>query len=149
MKVKNFMSAPAITIDADATLKEIVHLLSSHQISGVPVVDDDGKLIGMISWHELFPSVKNIRPPDVRIPVLFNEIVDLKNMVDSYKQFAHFKARHLMSPSPVCVDADDPIGHVVWTMVQNNLYIIPVLSGDALVGVLTRRDFIRFLAQEL
>lgn len=130
-------------------LKGIIHLLSSHDISGVPVVDTGGKVTGMISWRELFPGIKTIRRPDVRIPVLFKEIIDLKQTVDSYKQAIHLTAKDIMSHSPVCVDAEDHIGEVVWTMVQDNLYMVPVLEGDTLVGILTRRDFIRFLAQEL
>lgn len=149
MKVRDLMSAPVITTNADMPLKEIIELLSSHDISGVPVVDTDGKLTGMISWPELFPAVKTITRPEIRVPVLFKEIVDLKSTLDSYKESRHLTAKDIMSPSPIYVDVDDYIGEVVWTMVQDDLYMVPVLEGDRLVGILTRRDFIRFLAQEL
>lgn len=149
MKVKHLMSAPVITVNADTSLKEIIHLLNTHDISGVPVVDADGKVIGMISWRELFPKVKTITRPEIRIPVLFREIVDLKYTLDSYKASAHLTAKDIMSPSPVVVDVDDLIAEVVWTLVLDNLYMVPVLEGDKLVGIVTRRDFVRFLAQEL
>lgn len=149
MKVRDLMSTPAITVTADMPLKEIIHLLSDRDISGVPVVDTDGKVMGMISWPELFPRVKTYRRPEVRIPVLFREIVDLKNTVNSYKQSIHLTAKDIMSPFPIFVDVDDNIGEVVWTMVQDDLYTVPVLEGETLAGILTRRDFIRFLAQEL
>jgi CBS domain-containing protein len=149
VKVKDLMSAPVITVKADTPLKEIIHLLSAHDISGVPVVDADEKVMGMISWPELFPQVKTITRPEIRVPVLFREIVDLKYTLDSYKASAHLTARDIMSPFPVVVDVEDLIVEVVWTLVLDNLYMVPVLEGDRLVGILTRRDFIRFLAQEL
>ncbi len=149
MKVKQLMSAPVITVNTDTPLKEIIQLLSTHDISGVPVVDADSKVIGMISWRELFPRIKTITRPEIRVPVLFREIVDLKYTLDSYKESVHLTAKDIMSPAPIVVDVDDLIGEVVWTLVLDNLYMVPVLEGDTLVGILTRRDFIRFLAQEL
>ena len=149
MKVRSLMSAPVITAHADMSLKEIIHLLNTHDISGVPVVDNDGKVIGMIGWPELFPRIRMVGRPAVYIPVLFREIVDLKNTVDSYKESTHLTAKDIMSHSPVFVDVEDNIGEVVWTMVQDDLYMVPVLEGTNLAGILTRRDFVRFLAQEL
>jgi CBS-domain-containing membrane protein len=149
VKAKYFMSAPVITVNADTTLKEIVQLLSAHEISGVPVVDSVGKMIGMIGWQELLPGMKIVRSPDIRIPMLFKEIVDPQNMVDSYKQSVQLSAKDIMSPSPVCAEVNDHIGEVIWTMAQHHLHMIPILDSENLVGVFTHRDFIRFLAQEV
>lgn len=149
MKVRHLMTAPVITVDADMPLKEIIRVLSTNDISGAPVVDTDGKVIGMISWPELFPRIRMIGRPAVHIPVLFREIVDLKNTVDSYKLSTHLTAKDIMSTSPIVVDVDDLVGEVVWTMVQGDLYMVPVMDGDTLAGIITRRDFVRFLAQEL
>lgn len=143
------MSTPVITAHADMSLKEIINLLNANDISGVPVIDADGKVIGMISWPELFPRIRMVGRPSVHIPVFFREIVDLKNTLESYKESAHLKAKDIMTPLPVFVDIEDNIGEVVWTMVQDDLYMVPVLEGDTLAGILTRRDFVRFLAREL
>lgn len=149
MKVKYLMSAPAITVHADMPLKEIIQLISAQDISGVPVVDSDEKVIGMIGWSELFPRVRRVGRPAVYVPVLFREIVDLRNTLDSYKESTHLTAKDIMTPLPLFVDVEDNIGEVVWTMVQDDLYMVPVLEGEKLAGILTRRDFVRFLAQEL
>jgi predicted transcriptional regulator len=87
--------------------------------------------------------------PAVYVPVLFREIVDLRNTLDSYKESTHLTAKDIMTPLPLFVDVEDNIGEVVWTMVQDDLYMVPVLEGEKLAGILTRRDFVRFLAQEL
>jgi CBS domain-containing protein len=149
VKVQELMSSPAISVKANASLTEIVHLINSHGINHVPVIDDSNRVMGMIGQYELFPKARKFRSLAVGIPVLFRQIVDVKDIVGSYKQAAHVKAKDIMSPAPVCVDVIDEIDHVIWKMVENNLQTVPVLREERLVGIVTRSDFIRLLAREL
>lgn len=149
MKVQNLMSAPVISVKIDTVLAEIVHLINSHQINHVPVIDANERVIGMIGSHELFPKAKIFRSSDVRIPTLFKQIVDVKHIVASYKEATQVVAEDIMSPPPVCVDVNDDVNHVIWQMAEKNLQTIPVVRDEKLVGIVTRRDFLRLLAQGL
>lgn len=149
VRAQDVMSAPAIAVRPDTTLKEIVQLLSARQISSVPVVDDDARVLGIIGWSELFPGTRFIKAPDVRAPVLFKRVVDVNNLTGSYKQAAELTAQDMMSPLSVCGDLDDRVETLVKIMVEEELHMIPILREDRLVGVVTRSDFIRYLAEEL
>lgn len=149
MWVKELMSSPAITVQPDTTLKEIMQLLTTRHISSVPVVDADQRLLGIIGWKELFPSARYVRASDVRAPAVFKRITDPKNIVASYKAAASLPARQIMSPRPVVRGVDDDLDELIFTMAKENLHMIPVVQDDHLVGVVTRTDVIRFLAKEL
>lgn len=149
MRAKDLMSRPVISVKANTTLREIIHLISAQQISGLPVVNESEEVIGIISLRELFLRRKTLKSPDLRVPVLFEQIVDLEHVVSIYKESMNIVAKDIMSLAPVCVDANDSINQVIWTMVENDLYTIPVLRSGKLAGVVTRGDFIQFLARKL
>jgi CBS-domain-containing membrane protein len=129
MKVLALMSTPVISVKADSILPEIVQLIDFHQINSVPVINANEEVIGMIGSRELFPKGKSFRSPDLRIPVLFKQIVDIKYIINSYKELTHVTAKDIMSPSPACVDVNDEINQVLWMMVEKDLHTIPVLRS--------------------
>ena len=143
------MSTPPVYINAQASLKEIIELIITHQISTIPVLDRAGSVTGTISWHEIFPRAKKVWSPDVRIPVLFNQSIDIEHIVSAYTQSSHLAAKDIMSDSPLCVDVEDDFEHVVWVMSDETVDMIPVLNDSILVGVITRSDIMRFIVKEL
>jgi CBS domain-containing protein len=149
MLAKELMSSPVITVQPDATLKEIVQLLSHRQISSVPVVDADEQVLGIIGWTELFPSTRYVGSPDVRAPAVFNRITDPQNIVESYQAAAGFTASEIMSPDFVYRDVDDNLDELIYTMAEEKLHMIPIVQEGRLVGVVTRTDVVRFLAKAL
>jgi len=149
MKAKDLMSAPAIAVQPETPLKEIVQILSERGIGTVPVVDGAGRVMGLIGWGELFPTTRYIKASDVRAPVLFKRVIDLQTMAEHYKHAAEKTAQDIMAPCPHCADVEDRVQELVKVMVEENLHMLPILNEDRLVGVLTRSDFIRFLAKVL
>lgn len=149
MKVQKLMTAPAVSVKEDASLTDIIHIINSHQINHVPVIDSDERVIGIIGADEIFPKTRILRSPDVCIPVLFKHIVDYKDALHSYKQFTHVTAKDIMSPYPECADVNSELDQILKIMVEKRLLAIPVLREGRLAGVFTRNDFIRLIAQEL
>lgn len=149
MLAKELMSSPVITIHPDATLKEVMQLLSHRQISSVPVVSADQQVLGIIGWTELFPSTRYVGSPDVRAPAVFNRITDPQNIVESYQAAAGFTASEIMSPDFVYRDVDDNLDELIYTMAEEKLHMIPIVQEGRLVGVVTRTDVVRFLAKAL
>lgn len=147
MKAKDLMTHEVITVRADATVDNIAQLLDDHHISGVPVVDEEGHAIGIVSESDLFLKPKGIPFSAVKLPMLFKQWVDPARLAEIYAEAHHHTAADVMTQEMVCVNADDEVGHVAWFMAQRNLKRVPVLQDGILVGMITRADMIRMLAQ--
>lgn len=147
MKAYRVMTKDVITVRPDTTVEEIAHLLSTHRISAVPVVDDDHRVIGIVSESDLFLKEKGIPFSAVKLPALFKQWVEPSRLAEIYEGARHHTAADVMTSQVVCVDANDDIGHVAWLMAQRNLKRVPVLRDGKLVGIITRADLIRLLAK--
>lgn len=121
-RCRNVMNTNVITIQADATVKEAIALLLKHNISGLPVVDDRKRLLGIVTEYNFIQSVT--RP-------------DLKSE----------PVRNVMSTHVITVDEDTIPLKVVNIMEKHRIRRIPVVRGDELVGVISRRDILRYVTE--
>jgi predicted transcriptional regulator/nucleotide-binding universal stress UspA family protein len=115
------MSAPAVTVAPDATFKEVVDLMLRRSISALPVVDDTGALLGMISEADLIA-----RP------------------AHSGRRRGMQTAAGIMSAPAECVHLDDTVRDVARRMLESRRKHFPVLDGSRRpVGIVSRRDLLR------
>jgi CBS domain-containing protein len=119
-QVKRAMTTNVITIDPDATVDDACAMLLRHHISGLPVVDSDRRLVGIISERDLLE--------------LFSDSSCETHLISKYMQ------RKVLT-----VTEDDHLTDVVDLFVRQGFRRIPVVCGDKLVGVISRRDLIRFI----
>ena len=141
------MTKDVTTVRPDTTVEEIAHLLTTHRISAVPVVDDDHRVIGIVSESGLFLKEKGIPFSAVKLPALFRQWVDPGQLAEIYEGTRHHTANDIMSKDVICVDDNDDIGHVAWLMAQRSLKRVPVVRDGKLVGIISRADLIRLLAK--
>lgn len=142
MKAEQLMTTPVIAVKSSTTVYEIASLLMTHRINSLPVIDDEDHVIGLVTKDDLFLKERHYRL-DLKIPTLFKEIVNLPELVEAYKQSGHICAEDVMLRDPVCVDVDDELGAVAWTMIQQHVHMAPVLRNGKLVGVISRRDLLK------
>jgi nucleotide-binding universal stress UspA family protein/predicted transcriptional regulator len=148
LKVSDVMTREVIAVRADTGVQEIARLLKAHRIGGVPVIDDESNVVGMISEGDLF--LKRKRAPYgsmVDAPMLFGQFIEPENIAEIYQEARYLKAADVMSEATVTVDPQDHVGHVAETMMLRGLRRIPVLHDGRLVGVISRSDIIDLLAQ--
>ncbi|MGW6316518.1 MULTISPECIES: CBS domain-containing protein [unclassified Streptomyces] len=142
-KVGSVMTKEVISAKYDTTFKEVAHLLAHHHISGLPVVDDDEKVVGVISESDLL--ARQAATPDRYEPKHRFQLSALSR--NSKEQAAKAKARtagQLMSEPPVTVHADDTIVKAARTMAQRRVERLPVLDEEErLVGIVTRGDLLQ------
>jgi CBS domain-containing protein len=148
MKVQDIMTREVIKIREDTTVEEIARLLSEHHIGGMPVVDEDDRVIGIVCESDLFLKEKGLPFSAVKVPVLFKRWVDPDRLAEIYEEARHHTAADVMTGDVVCVDAGDTMSHAAWLMAQNNIKRVPVLRDGFLTGIITRSDIIRLLARE-
>lgn len=135
MLVRELMSRPAITIAPTSRLKEAMAVMDEHSITSMPVVDDEGRLVGVISEANL---IQDIVLPDERkhmIPVHVDAAPRPRSVAD------------VMTSQVLSVAADDDVTDAVGLMTSTMVKALPVLSDGRVVGVLSRRDIIHALAR--
>jgi CBS domain-containing protein len=147
MKASDVMTTDVLAVQAHTSVDEIARLLLRRAIGGVPVVDARRRVIGIVTERDLFLKEKGIPFSAVKIPTMFKQWVDPRQVEEIYELARQHTAADVMTSDVVCADPDDDIGHVAWLMVQGNLKHLPVARDGLLVGIITRTDLIRPLAQ--
>lgn len=148
MNVHDAMICDVISVRVDIAVDEIAKALNEHRIGGVPVVDNERRVIGIGCESDPFIREKGLPFSVVKIPTLFKRWVDPDRLAEIYEGARHHTAADVMTTNMVCVDVDDAVGHAALLMAQRNIKRIPVLRDGRLVGIITRTDIIRLLARE-
>lgn len=138
-KVGNVMTSDVVRVGEATSFKQVASLLAQHRISGVPVVDDDEKVVGVISESDLMARQARDGETASRRRLLLSPA----SRRTAVKAEA-LTAGQLMSTPPVTVHADDSIALSARAMAENRVERLPVLDEeDRLVGIVTRRDVLQ------
>ena len=135
MKVSEIMTTGVKTARADTSIKEIANTMCFNSISGLPIVDEDDNIIGIVSEKDLlqrmFPDMSTIanegRP-------------NFEDMEKSYADTLHLVASDIMTSPVSSVSPDMPIMKAASMMCINKIRRIPVADNDKLVGIISIGD---------
>ena len=124
MTAKDIMQRPAIAATPLASLRDLAAQLVTNEFSGMPVVDREGKVIGVVTESDV-----------VRVLI-------------AGKRLENLTAGEVMTSPAICVDVDAPLDDVMKIMlVENHIVRVPVTNQDKLVGIISRRDVIRAILE--
>lgn len=140
MKVKDVMTRDVITVAAGTPLRDVARILGESRISGVPVVDETGACIGVVSEEDLLAKQVS-RPATRRTP--FEWIVGEQQDPEEARRRAATTAAQAMSSPAVTIEPDRPLREAATLMVDRDVNRLPVVSGEQLVGIITRADMVR------
>ncbi|MEA2308155.1 MAG: hypothetical protein QOG41_967 [Thermoleophilaceae bacterium] len=150
--VRQAMTSDPVTVSPDASVEEIVRLMKEHELPGLPVVDADDRLVGIVTESDLVISDDE---GDLHIPhyvELFGGMVFMPESVKRFEERFHkaaaATAREMMTADPVTVEADDPVRKAARLIADSGHNRLPVTDGGRLVGVVTRVDVLGALAAE-
>ena len=138
MKVREVMTTPVLTVEPAACFDDIVDLLIEHDVSGVPVVDEAGRLLGVVTEADLTANAAYDSRRRSGLAVLADYVRgrDL-SWVD---KVAACTARELMTSPVDSAAPDDDIGAVARRMLTLRHKRLPVLEDGRLVGIIARHD---------
>ena len=139
MKVRDVMTREVTTVPPEMRLRDLAHILSERRISGVPVVDRDGAVIGVVSEADLL--VKQLsRPVSRRLPLEW--ILGERHDPDELRRRAATVVEEAMSSPAITIEADRPLREAAALMVDRNVNRLPVIEDGRLVGIVSRADLV-------
>jgi CBS domain-containing protein len=142
----DIMTSNVITVKTDTPLAELARILYEHHINGVPVVDDDGALIGIICESDLIRRDRKLHIPTVI--AIFDWVLYLQGPKTLEKEIRRISAttvEDLYTKDVITVSEKTPIEEIATIMSKKRLYTIPVVEEGRLVGVIGKSDLIRAL----
>ncbi len=144
MKARDIMSTKVVTVSPSTSVRDIAGLMVEKHVSGLPVLNDNGTLVGMVSEGDL------LRRPEIGTQKHRRRWVSFFSGVDSQaREFTKshaLRAGDVMTKQVIHVSEETPLGDVVGLMEKHNIKRLPVLSDGKLVGIVSRVDLLRALA---
>lgn len=148
--VIDVMSRDPILVHPQTPLKEAIQILAEKRISGLPVIDNTGKLVGIISETDLMWQETGVTPP--AYIMILDSVIYLQNP-GTYERDLH-KALgqtvgEVMSKNPLTVSPDKSLKEAAQLIQEHRVHRLPVLdNGGKVIGILTRGDIIRAMAAD-
>jgi len=138
MKTAEIMSRDVVSIGPDDTVREAIRLMLEHRISGLPVVDAAGKLVGILSEGDLMRRGETGTERQRRPWIEF--LLGPGRLAEDYVKTHGRRIAAIMTPDVVSIGPDTPVEEAVGLMERRRIKRLPVLDGDRLVGILSRAD---------
>ena len=132
MRVRDIMTTPVFTVRQEAPVQQAVDLLTARSVTALPVLDNFGALVGMVSEGDL---LRHRVPSD---PTAY-----ARRDLARAAQRAASAVRDVMSRHPVTTTADADVAVVAEVMLQRDVRSVPVTEGRRVVGIISRRDILR------
>jgi CBS domain-containing protein len=144
VRAHQIMTRQVITIGPETSVVEAAHTMLRQHISGLPIVNTAGKLVGIISEGDF---IRRVEIGTQRRRSRWLQLLVAKGQSASeYVRERGRKASEIMTPNPVTVADDTPLEDIVRIFEQHNVKRLPVMCGDQLVGIVTRSDLLRAVA---
>ncbi len=147
MMIKDIMITSVITVNTGDSVEKCAKLMQENDISGLPVIDNNGKVVGIVTEGDLIRRASRIKAPGY-LEILGGLIYlgSPKKFVDELQRAMAVDAGQLMSRDIISIKPDDTVEKAATLMVEKGINRLPVLNDqDKLVGIISRRDIMGYL----
>ena len=147
MNVSDIMRRSFATIKPDAPLLDAAHLLIETNQRGLPVIDDEGALVGVISEGDFLHRTElDISPPPGN---WLEELLGIEEDTPARRRMRARLVREVMARDPICIDEELTLDEVVALMDAHHIAQLPVLCGGSVVGIVSRAELLAAVARAL
>ena len=144
MRVKDVMTPKVISVGADETVVNAARLMLRHQISGLPVIDKEGELVGIVTEGDFLR--RGELGTQRRRPKWLEFVLGPGKLAQEYVQASSKKVEDVMTPDPQTIGEDESLETVVDMMERHRIKRIPVTRGGRVVGIISRANLMHALA---
>ena len=149
MNVADIMTSNPITVQSATPVEEVARLLLHHQISGMPVLDANGRVIGVVTEDDLI-----VRNANLHLPTFLNFLDGFfpvrgeHEFQEELRRITATAAREVMGERLYTIAADADVADAATLMHEKNANPLPVVANGLLVGVVTRADIIGLMVRQ-
>lgn len=144
MKVKDIMTSPVVSIEPDMTVTQAVRIMMQRHISGLPVIDKGGRLLGMVTEGDFLRRIET--GTQRQRPRWLEFLIGPGRLAEEYTHTHSRKIADIMTPEPFTVDEETPLEQAVRLMEKHRIKRLPVVRGERVVGILSRANLLHALA---
>ena len=144
LTAKDIMTRNVTTVGATTTIEELARILMEHKISGVPVVDDNENLIGIVTENDLISQNKRLHIPTVMR--LFDAFIVLESQSKVEKEIKKMTAitvDDIYIKEVITVAEGTPVQDIATIMSEKKVHLIPVVEGKKILGIIGKIDLIK------
>jgi len=147
MEAQDVMTHCLVTIAPEAPISDAIARMISHQVSGIPVVDAEGRLVGMVTEGDFLRRAEtHTEAPRRRWLEL---LLGSRSGADEYARGHGHTVREVMSTNVIAVGRETPLSEMVGLMEEHGIKRIPVVDDGRVVGIVSRADLMLALAERL
>jgi len=147
MNAREIMSRRVITVTPETTIEEAIRLMLDHRISGLPVVEADGALAGIVTEGDLLRRFET--GTDKRHSGWVSLLLGPGRLAAEYTRSHAHKVGEVMTTEVASVSPETPLAEVVELMEDRHIKRVPVTDGGKLVGIVSRANLVAALANQL
>lgn len=144
LKAKDIMTTDVITVKPATTIEELARIFMEHKISGVPVINDDGDLMGIVTENDLISQNKRLHIPTV--VRLFDAFVVLESpdkIEKEIKKMVAITVDDISEKKVITVNEDTSVEDIATIMSEKKVHLIPVVEGKKIRGIVGKMDLIK------
>ena len=144
MKAKDIMTSPVVSVEVDATVVQAAQIMLQKRISGLPVVDKDGRLVGLVTEGDFLRRIET--GTQHQRPRWLEFLVGPGRLASEYTNFRARKVEDVMTRELLTANEETPIEKVVDLMDKHRIKRVPVVRGRHVVGIISRANLLQALA---
>ncbi len=147
--IAEIMTKDVVTVKTETTLREIAVIFDERRFGSLPVTDNSGKLIGIVTASDLIEQGRSLHIPTVIS--LFDWVIPLGSEKSLERELHKMTAQtvgEILTTEVVTVSSTEPVSKAADVMSDNKLHALPVVDNGTLVGMVSRIDIIRNLIKK-
>ena len=144
MKAKDVMTSPVVSIEPDASIWQAVRIMLQRHISGLPVIDQKGALVGIVTEGDFLRRAET--GTQRRRPRWLEYLIGPGRLADEYTRAHGRKVSQIMTTDPLTITEDTPLDEIVRLMEKRQIKRLPVVRDQQVVGIVSRANLVHALA---
>ena len=138
MFIREIMTKDVITVSTDTFLSEVGRLLKEKRVSGLPVIDNSGELVGIITLTDILKILKEV----YQWQELQKKVTGLPVSAKLGRESLNTRVGQVMTKDVISLEENDTLNDAIHLMFSKGIHTIPIVKDKKLIGVVGKRDVV-------
>ncbi len=136
IRIKGLLNKKVITADQNENLKSIISLMNENGVNHIPIVNEEGLLVGILSKHDIYRNLLKL---------------SMKTTGETYSEISlnTVLAKEIMTMEPVRLSPQSSVNLAAEILMQGRFHAVPVVENERIVGIVTSKDILQLLTKKI